>query len=121
VGLDLLKDIDIVTQPGRESMRLLSEGKIDAYLGFPPEPQEMREQQIGHAVISSTVNQPWSQYFFCMLAGNREFVRTSPVATKRALRAIFKAADICAGEPERFAQFMVDPGYTKRYDHASRS
>ena len=45
VGLDPHKDINFVTHPGPESIRLLSEGKIDAYLGFPPEPQAMREQQ----------------------------------------------------------------------------
>ena len=86
VGLDLHKDLNFVLHPGPESMRLLAEGKIDAYLGFPPEPQAMREQQIGHVVVNSTVDRPWSQYFCCMLAGNREFVRTHPVATKRALR-----------------------------------
>jgi NitT/TauT family transport system substrate-binding protein len=118
VGLDPRKDLNVVTYPGPESMRLLAEGKIDAYLGFPPEPQEMREQQIGHVVVNSTMDRPWSQYFCCMLAGNREFVRTHPVATKRALRAILKAADVCASKPEQSAQFMVDQGYTKRYDHA---
>ena len=104
VGLDPRKDINFVTHPGPESIRLLSEGKIDAYLGFPPEPQEMRDKQIGHVVVNSTVDRPWSQYFCCMLAGNREFVRKHPVATKRALRAILKAADVCgtrarAGRP----------------------
>ncbi len=34
-------------------------------------------------------------------AGNREFVRKNPVATKRAMRAILKAAEPCAVEPER--------------------
>ncbi len=118
VGLDPRKDIHFVTHPGLESMQLLAEGKIDAYLGFPPEPQEMREQQIGHVVVNSTVDRPWSQYFCCMLTGNREFVRTHPVATKRALRAILKAADVCALEPEPVAQFIVDKGYAKRYDYA---
>jgi NitT/TauT family transport system substrate-binding protein len=118
VGLDLRKDVNLVTHPGPESIRLLSEGKIDAYLGFPPEPQEMREQRIGHVVVNSTVDRPWSQYFCCMLAGNREFVRTHPVATKRALRAILKAADVCALEPERAAQLIVDKDYAKRYDYA---
>jgi NitT/TauT family transport system substrate-binding protein len=118
VGLDPRKDLNVVTHPGPESIRLLAEGKIDAYLGFPPEPQEMREQQIGHVVVNSTVDRPWSQYFCCMLVGNREFVRTHPVATKRALRAILKAADVCALEPEQSAQFIVDQGYTKRYDYA---
>ena len=78
----------------------------------------MREQQIGHVVIDSTVDRPWSQYFCCMLAANREFVRTNPVATKRALRAILKAVDFCASEPEQSAQFLVDQGYTKRNDYA---
>jgi len=118
VGLDPRKDINVVTHPGPESMRLLSEGKIDAYLGFSPEPQEMREKQIGHVVVNSTVDRPWSQYFCCMLAGNREFVRKHPVATKRALRAILKTADLCALEPEQAAQFIVDKGYAKRYDYA---
>ena len=31
-----------------------------------------------------------------MLAGNTDFVREHPVATKRVLRAILKAADLCA-------------------------
>jgi NitT/TauT family transport system substrate-binding protein len=118
VGLDLRKDINFVTHPGPESIRLLSEGKIDAYLGFPPEPQEMRAKRIGHVVVNSIVDRPWSQYFCCMLVGNREFVRAHPVATKRALRAILKAANVCELKPERAAQFIVDKDYAKRYDYA---
>jgi NitT/TauT family transport system substrate-binding protein len=118
IGLDPRKDINFVTHPGPESIRLLSEGKIDAYLGFPPEPQEMRDKQIGHVVVNSTVDRPWSQYFCCMLAGNREFVRKHPVATKRALRAILKAADVCGTAPEQAARFIVDNGFTPRYDYA---
>jgi NitT/TauT family transport system substrate-binding protein len=118
VGLDPRKDLNVVTHPGPESMRLLAEGKIDAYLGFPPEPQEMRDKQIGHVVVHSTLDRPWSQYFCCMLAGNREFVRTHPVATKRALRAILKAADVCTTAPAQAAQFMVEKGFTRRYDYA---
>jgi NitT/TauT family transport system substrate-binding protein len=53
-----------------------------------------------------------------VVAGNREFVQKHPVATKRALRAILKAANICALEPERAAQFLVEKDYVKRYDYA---
>jgi NitT/TauT family transport system substrate-binding protein len=53
-----------------------------------------------------------------MLAGNRQFVRKNPVATKRALRAILKANARCATEPERVARFLVDRGYTTDYDYA---
>ena len=53
-----------------------------------------------------------------MLAGNREFVRNYPIATKRVLRAILKATDFCAAEPARAAQSLVDRGFTARYDYA---
>ena len=53
-----------------------------------------------------------------MLAGNREFVRDHPVATKRALRAILKATDLCVTEPARVARQIVDGGFTPRYDYA---
>ena len=41
-----------------------------------------------------------------------------PVATKRALRAIVKAADLCALDPQRAARALVDKGYTPRYEYA---
>jgi len=53
-----------------------------------------------------------------MLAGNREFVRKYPVATKRVLRAILKAADLCVSEPPSVARQLVDSGFTDRYDYA---
>src|SRR5215469_2499253 len=89
-----------------------------AFLGFPPEPQELRAWQIGRVIFDTAVDRPWSQYFCCMLAGNREFVRRHPVAAKRAMRAILKAADLCATEPARAAQILVDGGFTPRYDYA---
>src|SRR5262245_8900314 len=38
VGLDPRKDVKWVTHPADEGMRLLATGKVDAFLGFPPEP-----------------------------------------------------------------------------------
>jgi NitT/TauT family transport system substrate-binding protein len=118
VGLDPRKDITWVTHPPAEAVQLLAEGKIDAFLGFPPFPQELRAKRIGHVVVNSSLDRPWSQYFCCMVGGNREFVRKHPVATKRALRAILKAADLCAREPERAAQLLVDKGDVSRYNDA---
>ncbi|HWO40328.1 MAG TPA: ABC transporter substrate-binding protein, partial [Candidatus Eisenbacteria bacterium] len=121
VGLDPRKDIHWVTHPAAESMRLLSEGKIDAFMAFPPEPQELRAKKIGHVVVNSMMDRPWSQYFCCMVAANKEFIRKHPAATKRALRAILRATDITAREPERVARFLVERGYTKNYDYALQS
>ena len=69
-------------------------------------------------------DKPWSQYFCCMLYGSREFVRDYPIATKRYLRAVLKAAEICADEPEKAAQRLVDAGFaatTTRSRRSSRS
>ncbi len=118
VGLDPRKDIQLVKRAGTEAMRLLAKGHIDGFLALPPEPQELRARNIGHAVVNSIADRPWSQYFCCMVVGNREFVGKHPMATKRALRAILKAADICATDPARAARVLVDKGYTERYDYA---
>jgi NitT/TauT family transport system substrate-binding protein len=118
VGLDPDKDIRWVTDPSVKPLELFVEGKIDAFLGFPPEPQELRARKIGHVIFSIAVDRPWSQYFCCMLLGNRDYVRKHPVATKRVLRAILKATDLCATEPARVARSLVDGGFTPRYDYA---
>ena len=94
------------------------DGKIDAFLGFAPEPQELRARHIGHSILNTALDRPWSQYFCCMLGGNREYVRRNPVATKRVIRAYLKAADLCATEPTAAAQQLVEGGYTPRYDYA---
>jgi NitT/TauT family transport system substrate-binding protein len=117
VGLDPGKDIHWVTHPSVEAMQLFAEGKVEAYLGFPPDPQHLRAKKIGHVVVSSSVDRPWSQYFCCMAASNQEFVRKHPIATKRALRAILKATDVCALEPGRAAQSLVDKGFTPLYEY----
>jgi NitT/TauT family transport system substrate-binding protein len=118
VGLDPHKDIHWAVHPPAESIPLLAEEKIDALVAFPPVPQELRARQIGQLVVSSAVDRPWSQYFCCIVTGNREFVQMHPVATKRALRAILKATDVCALEPDRAAQLLVEQGFTPRYDYA---
>jgi NitT/TauT family transport system substrate-binding protein len=118
VGLDPRKDVEWITKPRTESVELLREGKVDGYMGFPPEPQELRARKIGHSVVNSAVDRPWSQYFCCMVTANRDFVRKNPVATKRALRALLKAMDICALEPERVAKSLVEKGFTPREDYA---
>jgi NitT/TauT family transport system substrate-binding protein len=115
VGLDPSKDIDWVV--GSEK-QLFIDGKIDAFIGVPPDTQELRARQVGHALLKSAVDRPWSQYFCCMLIGNREFVRNYPAATKRVVRTILKAADFCAADPAGAAQRLVDRGLTPRYDYA---
>jgi NitT/TauT family transport system substrate-binding protein len=118
VGLDPAKDIDWVTDPSRRPLDLFMQGKIDAFLGFPPEPQDLRARHIGHVIVNTAVDRPWSQYFCCLLAGNSTFVKNYPRATKSVVRAILRATDICASNPARAARQLVDSGVTPRYDYA---
>jgi len=118
VGIDQGKDLHWIASNKPVAMDLFTSGKVDAFLGFPPDPQELRAQHIGRVIVNSAVDRPWSQYFCCMLAGNRAFVRKYPIATKAVLRAIVKAADLCAAEPARAARLLVDGGFTPRYDYA---
>jgi NitT/TauT family transport system substrate-binding protein len=53
-----------------------------------------------------------------MIVARPEFVRQYPIATKRAVRAILKAADICASNPERAAKYVVAKGFYPRYEIA---
>jgi len=50
-----------------------------------------------------------------MLVGRREFVRRYPVATKRWLRALVKAVEVCSLEPDQATRFLVEKGYTTQY------
>jgi NitT/TauT family transport system substrate-binding protein len=119
VGIDPTKEVTwIPASKLTGSMKLFTTGEADAFIAFAPEPQDLRRQKIGHAIVNLVEDKPWSQYFCCIVAGNREFVRANPIATKRVIRAILKGADICANEPERAARYVVDKGHETRYDMA---
>jgi NitT/TauT family transport system substrate-binding protein len=123
VGLDPHQDIEWVEGSAVDPsalfpMELFIKGEVDAFLGFPPEPQVLRARKVGHVILNTTTDKPWSQYFCCMLVGSKDFIHNHPVATKRVLRAILKANDTCAAEPEKSAERLVDGGFTKRYDFA---
>ena len=96
-------------------MDLFVEGKADAFVGYAQEPAELRAKKVGHVIVDTAQDRPWSQYFCCMVVANRDFAQRNPIATKRVLRAILKAADICAAEPERVARFLADKLYEPRY------
>jgi len=116
VSLDPRRDVTWVSQPASAARHLLAEGTIDAIPTFPPDNHEFRARRIGRVVVNTATDPTWSGYFCCMLAGNREFVRHHPVATKRALRAILKSADLCALEPDRVTRLMVDRGFAQNHD-----
>jgi NitT/TauT family transport system substrate-binding protein len=100
---------------------LFAEGKVDAFLGTPPQPQELRAKNIGHVIVNTATDPPWSQQYCCMICVTSDYLNKYPVATKRVLRAIFKAADLCATNPQLAAQQMVDRKFVPSYDYARQT
>ena len=121
VGLDPRKEVSFLERTGREGIELLALGQVDAFLGFAPEPQEMRARNIGVSIVNTATDRPWSQYLCCVAVSNRDFVARNPVATRRALRAFLKAADICAAEPERVVRSLVERGLLKSDAYAAQA
>jgi len=118
IGLDPRKDIVWANANAAASMQLFADGVLDAFMGFAPEPEELLARKVGHVLVDTLTDKPWSQYFCCILAGSRDFVRKNPVATKRAIRAILKANEICAADPELAVRALVDRGYARGQDTA---
>ena len=101
VGLNPHTDITYAWVKKDKAMSLFHEGKIDAFMSFPPGPQELMDKNVGHLLVDTNVDRPWSQYFCCMVSGHSEFIKKNPIATRRALRAILKANDLVARDPEQ--------------------
>jgi NitT/TauT family transport system substrate-binding protein len=118
VGLDLRKDVKLVSNLPTENARLLSSGEVDAVVAFPPISKDLQAKGIGTVVLNSLTDPPWSNYYCCMAVVNGTWKEKHPVATKRALRAMLRAADVIAKDPNGSARFMVDRGYTNNFNYA---
>jgi NitT/TauT family transport system substrate-binding protein len=120
VGLDA-RDVHWVTDPKIKPMELFVKGRIDAFLGTPPEPQQLRAAHVGNVLFNAAVDRPWSQYFCCMLAGLPDYVRVYPNATRSVLRAVLKATDLCATDPAGTARRLAEGGRVPRADYAAQT
>lgn len=108
VGLDPAHDIDWIVGDSRAEQ--FKQGKIDAFLSGEPEPEKLRAENVGHIVVNTAFDKPWSDYFCCMIAGRTDYVARNPVATKHVLRAILKSADLCSSNPDLAAKKIAASG-----------
>jgi NitT/TauT family transport system substrate-binding protein len=113
VGLDPTKDFKIVVSS--DSAQLLADGKIDAFLGSPPQPQIARERGLGHVIVDTSVDKPWSQYYCCMVASSADYADRYPIATKRIMRATLKAIDLCTTDPQTVVNTAAAGGFASDY------
>jgi NitT/TauT family transport system substrate-binding protein len=117
VGLDPATDITWVVDSSVSQAELFTAGKVDAFIGFPADPGQPCSAKVGHVLVDTAHDKPWSNYFCCMLGANADFMHSNPVATKRALRAILKGTDICHREPEMVARRMATHGFLHQCVH----
>ncbi|MDH3328605.1 MAG: ABC transporter substrate-binding protein, partial [Desulfobulbaceae bacterium] len=103
VGLDPDNDVEYVVVPKDEAIELFKRGKIDAFLSFPPGPQQLKAAGIGQVLVDTNVDRPWSQYYCCMVLGRRDFIRNNPIATRKVIRSILRANDLGSQDPEMAA------------------
>jgi NitT/TauT family transport system substrate-binding protein len=112
IGIDVETEVEFVGALSvPDTITQARAGTIDAWGGTRPLTTAFRKLNLGHVLIDGIVDPPWSQQFMAFATGNNDFVEKHPAATKRALRAILKATDVCAREPERAARYLVDKGY----------
>ena len=116
VGLDPVKDIQYVKASEDEAIELFKRGEIDAFMSWPPGPQQLRAEGIGHTLVDTNVDRPWSQYYCCMILGRRDFIRNNPIATRKVIRSILRANDLVSQDPEMAAQLLVDRKLRKADD-----
>jgi NitT/TauT family transport system substrate-binding protein len=116
LGLNPQRDINWVAgHHMSDAMTFFANGKADAFMAYGQQGAELRARKVGRVIVNTAQDRPWSQYFCCMIAANRDFVQRNPVATKRLLRAILKSADMCANDPLGVARFLSDKLYEPRF------
>jgi NitT/TauT family transport system substrate-binding protein len=104
-------EVKLKAFPDNTIMTALKDGVTDAVVAFPPLSQQLRTLGIGKVILNSIRDQPFANYLCCLMILRPEFIEKYPVATKRALRAIYRAADFCARDPEAAAAKLVADGF----------
>jgi NitT/TauT family transport system substrate-binding protein len=118
IGIDPSREIEWVLANPLEWGRMLQAGEVDAIAGFPPMNYDLRAQKVGHVILNTITDDPWRHYFCCLLAVRREYLQSYPIATKRALRALLKANQMCTLQPEVAAGWLVKHGQAPSYEVA---
>jgi len=105
-------EVNFVVQADADLTRLFLDGKSDLLflattgaVAFKTNPENK-----GHVVLDQAMDQPWSQQNCCVLTVTADWLRANPVATTRALRAIYRAADSLPKDRAEAAKITTDKG-----------
>lgn len=104
--------VNFVVQPDADLTKMFLDGKSDALFlaaqntfAFQTNPGNK-----GHVVLDQAMEAPWSQEVCCVLTTTTDWAKANPVAAKRALRAIYRAADSIPMDRADLAKVATDSG-----------
>ena len=106
------KDVNFVVQPDGDPVKLYVEGKNDAVFVATTSAAALKANPAnkGHVIHSQVMDEPWSKLDCCILATSEDWYRANPIAAKRALRAIYRAADALPADRADAAKLATDKG-----------
>jgi len=110
-GMDL-KDVNFVVQADADPVKLFVDGKNDAVFVATTAAAALKANPAnkGHVIHSQVMDEPWSKLDCCILTTSEDWYRANPIAAKRALRAIYRAADGLPADRADAVKAVTDKG-----------
>jgi NitT/TauT family transport system substrate-binding protein len=106
------KDVNFVAQADVDTAKAYLDGKSDAVFVATTGAVAMHANPAnkGHVIIDQAMDKPWSEQDCCILCANSDWARANPIAAKRAVRAVTRAADSLGTDRADAAKLATDMG-----------
>jgi NitT/TauT family transport system substrate-binding protein len=99
----------------------LQGGHVDALWTWSPTSVSLATTSGVHKIFDSFEDIPWRQHTCCAIISRRQFVEDYPIATRRALRAVLKALDLCQEDAGATVERALGKGWIDQEAVAQRS
>lgn len=105
-------NVNFVVQPEANPVNLYLEGRNDAVFVATVGAAALAANPAnrGHIIHSMVKDDPWAKTDCCILVTTQDWFRAHPIAAKRALRAIFRAADFQPDDRSDAVKLATDKG-----------
>jgi NitT/TauT family transport system substrate-binding protein len=106
------KDVNFTVQADADLVKLYLDGKNDAvFVATTAVPALMRNPaNKGRSIHSQVMDEPWKSTNCCFIMASEQWVRTNPIAAKRAMRAIYRTADALPADRADAVKVATDKG-----------
>lgn len=106
------KDVSFVVHADADPTKAYLEGRSDAVFVTTTAAVGLRANSAnkGHVIVDQAMDKPWSEQDCCILCANAEWARANPIAAKRAVRAVLRAADSMGADRADAVKIATDKG-----------